>query len=100
MLLLISAVAHHEPGSANANLLSKWLGDVNLDSQMGTKTMSDGDWMLLTLSSMGGQASQLGRAYVESLLQKGDVQTAATILLGIGDHRDAVEAFVSHNLYM
>lgn len=98
-------LSHHAPGSTSAVLLSKWLGEVDVDmlaAAVGTGNISSSDWMLLALSQMGGQASasKLGQAFVQRLLQEGDVHTSATILLGLGDHSDAVEVYVSRNYYM
>lgn len=103
--LIREELSHHVPGSTSAVLLSKWLGEVNVDmlaAAVGTGNISSSDWMLLALSQMGGQAStsKLGQAFVQRLLQEGDVHTSATILLGLGDHSDAVEVYVSRNYYM
>src|ERR1051325_11577891 len=58
--------------------------------------------MLLALSGIGGQASQqkLGQAYVQRLLESGDVHAAATIMIGMGDHNDALEIYISHKRYL
>ena len=98
-------LGHHVPGSTSAVLLSKWLSDVDVDmlaAAVGSGNISSSDWMLLALSQMGGQAStsKLGQAFVQRLLQEGDVHTSATILLGLGDHSDAVEVYVSRNYFM
>ncbi|KAI9761225.1 MAG: aldehyde dehydrogenase (NAD(P)(+)) ald5 [Chaenotheca gracillima] len=103
--LIQDELRHHSPGSASAVLLSKWLGDVDADmmaSMVGSQTMTSSDWMLLALSSMGGQNStkKVGEAFVQRLLEKGDIHAAATILLGLGEQNDAVEVYVSHHLYM
>ena len=92
----------HPTGSASAVLLSNWLGDV--DQEMMTTFVSDAmtstDWMLLALSSMGVQQKKLAQAYVRRTLAQGDIHTAASILLGLGDHNDAVEVYLSHKFYM
>jgi hypothetical protein len=62
--------------------------------------MTSTDWMLLALSSMGAQQKTLAQAYVSRTLAQGDIHTAASILLGLGDHNDAVEVYVSHKFYM
>ncbi len=64
--------------------------------------MTSSDWMLLALSGINSTASQhkLGRTYVQRLLESGDVHVAVTIMLGMGDHNDAVEIYVSHKRYM
>ncbi|KAI9837673.1 MAG: hypothetical protein M1837_002715 [Sclerophora amabilis] len=103
--LIQDELRHHKPGSVSAVLLSKWLGDVDADlmaSMVGSETMTSSDWMLLALSQIGGQAStkKVGQAFVQRLLEKGDVHAAATILLGLGDQSDAVEVYVSHRYFM
>lgn len=103
--LIRDEVAHHEPGSTSAVLLSKWLGEVDSDvmaAAMNSGSTNSSDWMLLALSSMGGQASmgKMGQAFVQKLLQQGDFHTSATILLGLGDREDAVEVYVSRSFYM
>ena len=103
--LIHDELCHHAPGSPSAVLLSKWLGDVNADmmvSMEGSNSMSSSDWMLLALSQIGGQAStkKVGQAFVQRLLEKGDVHASVTILLGLGDHNDAVEVYVSRNYFM
>lgn len=90
-------------GSSNALLLAKWLGDIDTDVMTASsESMTSSDWMLLALSGIGGLASQhkVARAYVQRLLEKGDVHTAATIMLGMGDQNDAIEIYVSHKHYM
>lgn len=103
--LVRDELAHHDPGSTSAVLLSKWLGEVDSDimaAAMNSGSISSSDWMLLALSSMGGQAStgKMGQAMVQKLLQQGDFHTSATILLGLGDREDAVEVYVSRSFYM
>ncbi|MCJ1384204.1 hypothetical protein MMC17_007320 [Xylographa soralifera] len=99
-------LSNHPVGSMNATLLSKWLGEVQVDSMagmMGEAPLSSTDWMLLALSQMNGQGSaakQMGHSMVQRLLQQGDIHTAATILLGMGDREDAVEIYVSRCYYM
>lgn len=68
----------------------------------GSDTMNSSDWMLLALSTIGGQAStkKIGQAFVPRLLEKGDIHAAVTILLGLGEHNDAVEVYYSHHLFM
>jgi hypothetical protein len=101
--LVRDEMSRHPLGSTNRILLAKWLGDINTDIMaMGSENMTSSDWMLLALSGIGGQASQhkLGRAYVQRLLESGDVHAAATIMVGMGDHNDAVEIYVSHKKHM
>ncbi|KAK3315033.1 hypothetical protein B0H66DRAFT_331519 [Apodospora peruviana] len=101
--LIRDEMARHPLGSTSRILLAKWLGDISTDVMtMGSENMTSSDWMLLALSGIGGQASQhkLGRAYVQRLLENGDVHAAATIMIGLGDHNDAIEIYVSHKKYM
>jgi hypothetical protein len=90
-------------GAPNRLLLTKWLGDLDTDIMAAnSESMTASDWMLLALSGIGGQSSQqkVARAYVQRLLEKGDVHTAATIMIGMGDQNDAIEIYVSHRRYM
>ncbi|KAK4162219.1 IDC1 protein [Cladorrhinum sp. PSN259] len=101
--LVRDEMTRHPLGSKNRILLAKWLGDIDTDIMaMGSENMTASDWMLLALSGIGGHASQqkVGRAYVQRLLESGDVHAAATIMIGMGDHNDAVEIYVSHKKYM
>jgi hypothetical protein len=101
--LVRDEMSRHPLGSTNRILLAKWLGDINTDIMaMGSENMTSSDWMLLALSGIGGQASQhkLGRAYVQRLLEAGDVHAAATIMVGMGDQNDAVEIYISHKKHM
>jgi hypothetical protein len=93
----------HPLGSPNRVLLAKWLGDIDTDIMAtSSESMTSSDWMLLALSGIGGHASQtkVARAYVQRLLEKGDVHTAVTIMIGMGDQNDAIEIYVSHKRYM
>lgn len=101
--LIRDELSRHPNGSPNRILLSKWLGDIEPDIiATSSANMTSSDWMLLALSGIGGQASQhkLGRAYVQRLLENGDVHAAATIMVGMGDQIDAIEIYVSHKRYM
>ena len=103
--LIRDELAHHQPGSMSAILLSKWLGEVDTDQMaaaIGSGNSSSSDWMLLALSSMDGQSSlgKMGQAFVQRLLEKGDFHTSATILLGMENREDAVEVYVSRSFYM
>ena len=71
-------------------------------SMLSSGTVSFSDWMLLAFSQMNGQAqaNKVGQAFVQKLLERGDIHTAATILLGIGDRNDAIEVYVSQNYFM
>ena len=101
--LIRDEMLRHPIGSTNRILLAKWLGDIDMDIMtMSSQNMTSSDWMLLALSGIGGQAAQhkLGRAYVQRLLEAGDVHAAATIMIGMGDHNDAIEVYVSHRKHM
>lgn len=63
--------------------------------------MTSSDWMLLALSNMGqGSQKKVGEAFVQRLLEKGDIHPAVAILLGLGEHNDAIEVYVSRKYYM
>lgn len=101
--LIRDEMSRHPAGSANRILLAKWLGDIESDiMEAGSQNMTSADWMMLALSGMGGQSSQhkLGRAFVQRLLEGGDIHVAVTMMLGMGDHNDAIEIYVSHKRYM
>lgn len=101
--LIQDEMNRHPLGSPTRVLLAKWLGDIDTDIMASSsQSMTSSDWMLLALSGIGGHASQtkVARAYVQRLLEKGDVHTAATIMIGMGDQNDAIEIYVSHKRYM
>ncbi|KAH6656834.1 hypothetical protein BKA67DRAFT_590646 [Truncatella angustata] len=101
--LVRDEMSRHPNGSSARILLAKWLGDIDSDIMTASaENMTSSDWMLLALSGIGGQASQhkLGRAYVQRLLEGGDIHAAATIMIGMGDQNDAIEIYVSHKRYM
>lgn len=101
--LIRDEMSRHQAGSANRILLAKWLGDIDTDiMEASSQNMTSADWMMLALSGIGGQASQhkLGRAFVQRLLEGGDIHVAVTMMLGMGDHNDAIEIYVSHKRYM
>ncbi|KAH0539085.1 hypothetical protein FGG08_004383 [Glutinoglossum americanum] len=101
--LIRDELKRHPPGSPSMVLLSNWLGDdmdPELMTSMVSNTMTSTDWMLLALNSMGVHQKTLAQAYVKRTLAQGDIHTAAAILLGLGDHHDAVEVYVSHKFYM
>lgn len=97
-------VARHIPGSAASVFLSKWLGELGADlmmSMVGSESMTSSDWMLLALSSMGHDSQKkVGEAFVQRLLEKGDVHPAVAILLGLGEQNDAIEVYVSRKYFM
>ncbi|SPJ88736.1 uncharacterized protein FTOL_12630 [Fusarium torulosum] len=101
--LIRDEMSRHPQGSPSRILLAKWLGDIDSDIMNANfENMTSSDWMLLALSGIGGQASQqkLGHTYVQRLLEAGDVHAAVTIMLGMGDHNDAIEVYISHKRYM
>lgn len=101
--LVRDEMSRHPNGSSSRILLAKWLGDIDADIMTASsENMTSSDWMLLALSGIGGQASQhkLGRAYVQRLLESGDIHAAATIMIGMGDQNDAIEIYVSHKRFM
>lgn len=70
-------------------------------SMVGAESMTSADWMLLALSSMGqGTQKKVGETFVQRLLEKGDIHPAVAILLGLGEHNDAIEVYVSCKYYM
>lgn len=104
-LLTSVSVSRHTPGTQSAILLAQWLGESDTDqmvSMLSPGSASTADWMLLAFSQMSGesQANKVGQAFVQKLLEIGDVHTAATILLGLGDKNDAIEVYVSQSYYM
>ncbi|KAJ2971838.1 hypothetical protein NUW58_g9306 [Xylaria curta] len=101
--LVRDEMLRHPTRSASRVLLAKWLGDINADVMTATsENMTSSDWMLLALSGIGGQASQqsLGRAFVQRLLENGDLHAAATIMIGMGDYNDAIEIYISHKKFL
>ncbi|KAL5600788.1 hypothetical protein FOVSG1_006818 [Fusarium oxysporum f. sp. vasinfectum] len=101
--LIRDEMSRHPQGSASRILLAKWLGDIDPNiMNPNFENMTSSDWMLLALSGIGGHTSQqkLGHTYVQRLLEAGDVHTAVTIMLGMGDHNDAIEVYISHKRYM
>lgn len=101
--LVYDEMSRHPNGSTSRILLAKWLGDMDGDIlAASSENMTSSDWMLLALSGIGGQTSQqkLGRTYVQRLLETGDIHVAVTIMLGMGDHNDAIEVYISHRRYM
>lgn len=101
--LIRDEMSRHPVGTPNRLLLTKWLGNIDIDIMAASsESMTASDWMLLALSGIGGQGSQqkVARAYVQRLLEKGDVHSAATIMIGMGDQNDAIEIYVSHKRYM
>ncbi|RDW61766.1 uncharacterized protein DSM5745_10438 [Aspergillus mulundensis] len=103
--LIKDELYRHPPGSAAAILLAQWIDESDTDhmvSMISAGPTSIADWMLLALSQMNGQsqANKVGQAFAQKLLELGDVHTAATVLIGLGDRDEAVEVYVSQNYYM
>lgn len=70
-------------------------------SMIGSESMTSSDWMLLALSSIGGDSQKkVGQAFVQRLLEKGDIHPAVAILLGLGENNDAIEVYVSQNYWL
>jgi hypothetical protein len=97
--LVREEMRQHRSGSASVIMLAKWLGDMGADSMasmIGSESMTSSDWMLLALSSIGQDSQKkVGEAFVQRLLEKGDIHPAVAILLGLGEHNDAIEVYVS-----
>ncbi|KAF2772695.1 hypothetical protein EJ03DRAFT_348234 [Teratosphaeria nubilosa] len=102
--LIRNELSSHRPGSAAGVLLSKWLGDMGADSMasmVGSESMTSSDWMMLALSSIGQDSQKkVGEAFVQRLLEKGDIHPAVAILLGLGEFNDAIEVYVSSAFWM
>ncbi|KAI5363176.1 putative WD40/YVTN repeat-like-containing domain superfamily [Septoria linicola] len=102
--LIQDELSRHRPGSAAAVLLAKWLGNMGADSMasmVGSESMTSSDWMLLALSSIGADSQKkVGEAFVQRLLEKGDIHPAVAILLGLGEHNDAIEVYVSQQYWL
>ncbi|CAL5870872.1 uncharacterized protein PFLUO_LOCUS5113 [Penicillium psychrofluorescens] len=103
--LIRDELSRHAVGSQSATLLSQWLGETDTDqmaSMIIPGAVTTSDWMLLALSQMSGQtqANKVGQAFVQKLLEIGDIHTSASILLGLGDSNDAIEVYVSRNHFM
>ena len=97
--------SRHAHGSQSAILLAQWLGETNTDQMaemISSGPTNSSDWMLLALSQMSGeaQANKVGQSFVQKLLEIGDIHTAASILLGLGDSNDAIEVYVSRKHFM
>ncbi|KAJ6184222.1 hypothetical protein N7519_005523 [Penicillium mononematosum] len=103
--LITDELSRHAVGSQSAILLTQWLGENDTDemaSMLSSGQVTTSDWMILALSQMSGQAqaNKVGQAFVQKLLELGDIHTSAAILLGLGDSNDAIEVYVSRNHFM
>ncbi|KAL2418619.1 hypothetical protein ABEF91_004618 [Exophiala dermatitidis] len=103
--LVRDELSRHPSASQNAIILAKWL-DEDPDSLAeilgSTSVTSNLDWMLLALGTISNQvgAKKITQVFIEKLLSKGDVHAAAGLLLALGDRSDAIEVYVTRNLYM
>ncbi|CCU82629.1 G-beta repeat protein [Blumeria hordei DH14] len=104
--LIEDEISRQPFGSVSRFLLAKWLGeiDINIMSPM-SESMTYSDWMLLALCGINGASrhekqNKIARAYVQRLLREGDIHTAATFMISLGDKNDAIEIYVSHKRYM
>ncbi|KAF8421586.1 WD40-repeat-containing domain protein [Tirmania nivea] len=91
--------------SLTAVMLRMWLGELDQNSLsvlLGSDFMVSADWLFLALSAMDGKKAwdTVARAMVMRLAQKGDIHTAAVVLLALGAAKDAVDIYVTHNMHM
>ncbi|KAJ5497132.1 hypothetical protein N7463_009119 [Penicillium fimorum] len=103
--LITDELSRHAMGSQSAILLTQWLGENDTEEMaaiISSGQVTTSDWMILAMSQMSGQgqANKIGQAFVQKLLEIGDIHTSATILLGLGDKNDAIEVYVSRNHFM
>lgn len=102
--LIRDEMQRHKAGSPAAVLLAKWLGDIGADhmaSLIGSESMTSADWMMLALSSIGVDSQKkVGEAFVQRLLEKGDIHPAVAILVGLGEYNDAIEVYVSQKYWL
>lgn len=102
--LVHEELSRHGAGSTNGVLLSRWLGDISADQMaalIGSKSMTSSDWMLLALSSIGPDSQKkASEAFIQRLLEKGDIHPAVGILVGIGEIDEAIEVYVSQSAWM
>ncbi|KPI38391.1 uncharacterized protein AB675_12056 [Cyphellophora attinorum] len=98
-------MSRHAPDSQHAIFLSRWLDedDEYLSEVMGsTSVLSSMDWMLLALGAIDHSATarRITQVFIEKMLSRGDVHAAATMLLALGNHSDAIEVYVSRSQFM
>jgi len=102
--LIEDEISRHPADSHNALYLSKWLGQEHEILQQAMQESSDlqNDWCLLALGCVNDNfaTKRLGELFVERLLSQGDLHAAATILIAMGENSDAIEVYVSRNLYL
>ncbi|QIW99112.1 hypothetical protein AMS68_004630 [Peltaster fructicola] len=100
--LIRDEISRQRPGAASAVLLAKWVGESNsMASMVGSESMTSSDWMLLALSSIEANSQKkVGEAFVQRLLEKGDIHPAVAILIGMGEYNDAIEVYVEQGLWM
>ncbi|KAL1867441.1 hypothetical protein VTK73DRAFT_4179 [Phialemonium thermophilum] len=99
--LIYEEMSRHPVGSVSRILLSRWLGINTTEIMTSTsQSLTQSDWMLVVLS-MGGKLDRaVANELIRKLLQSGDINTAATMSIGIGDANDAIEIYISHKRYM
>ena len=93
-------MSYHPAGSSSKILLARWLGNMDSNAMMAGSNMTAQDWMFLALTGMGGASQEIGQTYIKKLLHSGDIHTAATIMISLGDYNDAIEIYDSHKRYM
>jgi len=103
--LVHDELSRHEPTSPNAILLTTWLSeDPDYLAQVMGSTMADSgfDWMLLALSTldMHTNSKKVKQVFVEKMLSRGDIHSAAAVLMACGERNDAIEVYVSRNHYL
>lgn len=104
VLIYTVVVNRHSAGSQHAIILARWLGgrDPALLASMITSGPSSFDWMLLALAQLSNQEQNknIGQEFVRRLLARGDIHASVAVLLGLGDHIDAIEVYVSRDRYL
>ncbi|KAF4502835.1 hypothetical protein FAGAP_945 [Fusarium agapanthi] len=101
--LIRDEMSRHLQGFARRIILANWLGCINPDIvNVNFENMASSDWMLRAVSGIGEHASpqKLCHAYVQRLLEAIDLRAAVTIMLGMGNHNDAIEVHIPHKRYM
>ncbi|RKF59609.1 putative wd g-beta repeat protein [Golovinomyces cichoracearum] len=101
--LIQDEMRRHPARSSAQILLARWLGEFDLENMTSiSESMTSLDWMLLALSEMGKQSSpiKVAQFYVQRLLNRTDINTAATIMISMGDVDDAIEIYISHEKYI
>jgi hypothetical protein len=73
-----------------------------MTSILASSTMGSSNWMFLALTQMSGKsmAKEVCQALSQKLLKKGDIHVAASILICMGEHNDAIDMYASRFHYM